>query len=286
MSLSSDILSLFPSAKEQNGYMRIRCPYHKNGQERHPSLSILLQNKGELKAGFAKCFTCGWTGTFKQIAEDMGYEYVSDTDYKEDERTFIPIVATQMAVYKGSVPFKFSEYLHSRGIDIDTQKLFKVYYKQEENKVYMPVFSREGKFLYANARSTETKRFFVDANSEKTLAGIEMVDFARPIAICESQIDAMTFYASGFCRAVATLGATTIDSLKAISGAMGPFFLAFDSDDAGRLATKKAMQLLGSYRCKCINFGEYKDANNLWQAMGFDSDRFADYIESNMEAIQ
>lgn len=284
MSLRSDILVLFPEAKEQNGYMRIRCPYHKGGQERHASLSILLQDKGELKAGFAKCFTCGWVGNFKNLAQDMGYEYVPDTYTLAVTNSPVQhIIRAEQAVYKKDTPYRYSSYLESRGIDEATQQKFKTYQKDEEQKIYMPVFSKTEKFLYANARSISSKMFFVQSGAVKSLAGIELVDFSKPIAICESQIDAMTFYSAKFCRAVSTLGVTNIASLEQIKSAVGPFFLAFDSDEAGNRAAKEAADYLGAYRCKRINFKEFKDANNLWQAVNFNEQLFSEFIEENMK---
>ena len=230
------------------------------------------------------CFTCNWSGTFKDLAADMGYEYVPDTyALATKEKSAAPVLRTEQSVYKKNVPYKFSPYLLGRGIDEETQKLFKVYEKEEEQKVYMPVFAKNGKFLYANARSTDKKMFFVQSNIKKTLAGIEEVNLSKPIAICESQIDAMTFYAAGFCRAVATLGVANVDSLKDIKEAIGPFFLAFDSDEYGNKAAEAAKKYLGSYRCKRIDFGEYKDANGLWQYLKFDGEKFEKFIEENMK---
>lgn len=286
MSLRADIMALFPDAKEQSGYIRIRCPYHKNGRETHPSLSILLEDKGKLKEGFSRCFTCGWTGTFKEIAEDLGYDYIPDTQPKDEPALVQTIIQLDSPVYKDAVPHSFSKYLQSRGINQETQKLFKVFEREDENKVYMPVFSRDGKFLFVNARATNKKKFYIPTNATITLAGLELVDMSRPIAICESQIDAMTFYSSGFCRAVATMGATGIETLRAIKNAAGPFFIAFDSDTAGELAADKTIKMLGSYRCIRINFGEYKDANNLWQKQGFDSEAFTTYIEEHLSRYE
>lgn len=280
MSLRADIIALFPGAKEQNGYIRIKCPYHKNGQEAHPSLSILLEDKGKLKAGYAKCFTCDWTGTFKEIAEDKGFEYLSDTE--EEKIEIQTIIQLERPVYKEEVPYNFSKYLQSRGIDEETQKKFKVFEKEDEKRVYMPVFARDGRFLFASSRSTDIKRFFIPTNAVKKLAGIELVDMTRPIAICESQIDAMTFYASGFCRGVATLGTTGTGTLREIEKAAGPFFIAFDSDEPGNKAAATTIAMLGAYRCTRIDFGEYKDANNLWQKVGFNSEQFIGYIEGHL----
>lgn len=280
MSLRTDILTLFPVSKVQSGYVKIRCPYHKDGQEKHPSMSILVEDKGKLKAGYAKCFACGWTGTFTDIARDMGFQYVPAQGEPELRPVLEQPLNLNKPIYKTEIPYKFSIYLQNRGIDAETQELFRVREEPTEQKVYMPVFSKEGRFLYSNARSTKQKMFFIQENTVKHLAGLELIDMTRPIAICESQIDAMTFYSAGFCRAVATLGTGT-EQLRHLKDAIGPFFIAFDSDEHGCKAADHAIAMLGAYRCIRINFGDYNDANNLWQQLNYDSNLFTEYIEQH-----
>lgn len=280
MSLRTDILTLFPGSKAQSGYVKIRCPYHKDGMERRPSMSILVEDKGKLTAGYARCFACGWTGTFADIARDMGFQYIPEQGIAEPLPALGQPIDLTTPTYKAGVPYKFSIYLRNRGIDATTQELFRVREEPSEQKVYMPVFSKDGRYLYSNARSTKQKMFFIQENTVKHLAGLELIDMTRPIAICESQIDAMTFYSAGFCRAVATLG-TGVEQLKHLKDAMGPFFIAFDSDEHGCRAADHAIAILGAYRCIRIDFGDYNDANNLWQQLNYDSNLFTDYIEQH-----
>lgn len=285
MSLRDDILALFSDGKAGTGYIRCKCPFHKGGMERRPSMSILTEPKDGRQAGFAKCFTCGWTGDFADIAEYFGYQYIADSAISITPEQFKPDfqVHTQSAVYKKDVPYQYSPYLASRGIFEATQKQFKVYEKPEENKVYLPVFSRTGQYMYANARSTDKKMFFVDHGAKKSLAGLEEVDFAKPIAIVESQINMLSLYQSQFCRAVATLGATNLQPLRALAGAAGPFLLMFDGDDAGKKATEDAKELLGAYRCVVFKFPPNKDVNDIWQDCNFDCDKFFTELEKLKE---
>lgn len=289
MSLQNDILQLFPDAKQQTGYVRVRCPYHKGGMERKPSMSILTEKKDSMPPGYARCFTCGWVGTFANIAEDFGLSYIPDgTDVtSSDSKTREVTLHLQQATYKKDVPFLFSPYLASRGITKETQKLYRCYHREDEHKVYMPVFSREGKYLYSNARSTQGKAFFVEGGKHKALAGLEEVDFAKPIVITEGQIDMMTFVEAQFCRATATLGAQNVGSVEALKEAIGPFLLAFDTDSeaskfAGQQATKKAIDILGAYRCKIIKFAQGEDANSLWIACNFNREKFIGEIEKRI----
>lgn len=283
MGLVEDIKTLFPDAKPQTGYMKVRCPFHKGGQERKPSMSIITKPHNGLEPGFFHCFTCGATGTFGELAEHFGFEYKDEADIFEKSSTERNekklIVATKKAVYKRDTPYQYSPYLASRGISEEIQYKFRVYEKPEEHKVYLPVFNRQGRYLYANARLTNAKKFLIEAGAKKTLAYIEEIDFSKPIAVCESQINALSLWTSGYARAVAMLGATNIFSLYAIKNAVGPFLLMFDGDEAGRKATEKAKELLGAYKCITFAFNEGEDVNSLWKACGFNSDLFFDELD-------
>lgn len=282
MALQEDIKALFPRAKDRGKYIMIPCPYHKGGDERHPSMSILLEPKDGLPEGFAKCFTCEWTGTFAGIAEDFGLRYVPDTYTLAAPQSPVQL-NLQKPIYKSEVPYSYSQYLASRGIPAEIQEKFRTSENAQEGKVYMPVFSKAGEFLYANARSTKSKMYFVQAGATKTLAYLEEVDFGKPIAICESQINALTLYSAQFSRAVATLGVANISALSALKKAVGPFLLMFDGDDAGEKATEQAVKLFGKHRCIVFKFMPGEDVNSLWQNCNFNSDLFADELEKRRQ---
>lgn len=282
MSLRTDILTLFPGGKEQTGYIRVKCPFHKGGNERRPSMSIIIEDGHNGKpAGYARCFTCGWEGDFVDIAEYFGLQYVNDTEiiHRSESSEKPTALTTQQAVYKKDTPYKYSEYLASRGIFEETQKQYRVYEREDEHKVYLPVFSREGQYLFANARATDKKMFFIDTGAKQSLGGLDLVDFGKPIAVVESQINAMTLTQAGYCRSVALLGATKVWSLREIKDAIGPFLLMFDGDEAGRKWTKEAQAYLGKHRCIVYDFNEGEDVNNLWEACKFNQDLFFEEME-------
>lgn len=287
MSLLTDIVTIFPDGKISNSYVRVRCPYHKGGMERRPSMSILTEPKDKLPAGYAHCFTCGWVGTFADIAADFGLSYVPDTvEVAVSKQKTGVLLHHQTALYKKDLPYAFSQYLAGRGIPDSIQRKFKVYQRDDIKRVYFPIFSREGQFLFATARTTipGQKAFFIDAGRRTSLAYIEEVDFSKPIAVCEAQINALSYYAAEFCRSVATIGATNWASLEALKGAMGPFLLSFDNDEAGIIATRNALELLGRYRCKVVLFSPDEDVNDVWIACNFNKELFATEIEKRIIA--
>lgn len=276
MSLIDDIKELFPDAKFNDGYARVRCPYHKGGQEQHASMSIITRDgyNGQ-PLGTARCFRCGTVTTFSEIARDFGLEYIPDNEAVQiDEVKFID---TAQSIYKRDVAWKYSPYLESRGIDKSTQHLFRTY--EDNDRVYLPVFDKYGKYLFSNSRAISHKAFFIEKGARASLAYLEEASKSKPLAICESQINALTLYSAQFSRAVATLGATKMYILKELKDFAGPFLLMFDGDEAGRKATREALNQLGAYRCIIFQFHDNEDVNSLWQQCKFDAALFEEEME-------
>ena len=268
------ILSYFPDAKVHGGYIRIRCPYHKDGNERRASMSILTEDRNNAPRGLCHCFACGKKVMINDLLKFIGAEPLPDfAASRQPHRERVSLTTTPL-LYKQQVPFRFSEYLAGRGISRETQERFKIY--EKDKKVHMPIFSREGVYLYDNARSTVGKRFFIEANANKSLWGLEEIDMTRPIAVCESQIDALSLWEVGV-QAVATLGADNIYSLNAIKKCTGIIILAFDPDEAGLRARERAAKMLGAFRCRYIDLPEGIDINQALQDIK-DKNKFKNFL--------
>lgn len=282
MSLREDIRTIFPTAKDNGSYMRVQCPFHKGGHERRPSMSIIVEEGyNHLHEGDARCFSCGWNGTFAEIAENFGFQYIAKGDPELAQPQEKPKqLQTATYTYRKEVDWKYSPYLASRGISAEVQKLFKTYEREDEQKVYFPQFDFHGKFICATSRCTDKKRFDIPHGGDIGLYGEDLVDPAKPIAIVESQINALTLFSAEYCRAVALLGAFKTGALVHIKKMQGPFLLMFDPDDAGRTAAKKAADFLGEYRCIHFDLPENKDINDLWQECNFNKDAFCGMIDS------
>lgn len=271
------VMSVFPDGRVSSGYVRVRCPYHKGGQEKRPSMSILLEPRGEMTAGTCHCFACGKVVMINELLEKVGANPIDDTAIQSQQVSKPVTLSTDPAMYKPQLPYRFSSYLAGRGIGESVQRLFKVY--EKDKKVYMPIFNRQGKYMYVNARSTEGKRFYIETGAEKTLWGIEEIDLSRPIVVCEAQIDAMSFWEVGM-QAVATLGTANIKALNEIKGATSIVILAYDNDESGNGATIKAAKLLGSFRCRFVQFPERMDINDLLVSLK-NKDKVLEYITKN-----
>lgn len=276
------ILSVFPEARVGSGYVRIRCPYHKDGKERRPSMSILLEDRGSMTAGTCHCFACGTVVTLEELFRKVGATFDNNLEINRQPTPKAITLSTTQVIYKPSVPFRFSGYLSSRGIGEKVQELFRVY--EKDKKVYMPVFDRDGRYLFFISRSTEGKNYYVEEGAVKTLYGIEEIDMSKPIVVVEGQIDAMTFWELGM-QAVATLGADNISALSAIKGATSIIILAFDNDMAGLKAREKAADMLGRFRCKYIDFPEGVDINEMYMHIK-NKDRLIELVKKNTKELR
>ena len=152
-------------------------------------MSILTEQRSNAPRGLCHCFACGKKVMIEKLLEDVG----ADTQLAlenpcQPNRESVSLTTTQV-LFKQQLPFRYSKYLEGRGIGEEVQRKFKVYEKGK--KVHMPIFSKEGIYLYDNARSTDGKRFFIESGANKSLWGIEEIDLSKPVAVCESQIDAI-----------------------------------------------------------------------------------------------
>lgn len=284
MGLIEDIRVLFPDVKDNGSYCRVRCPFHKGGQERKPSMSIILEEGyNGLHAGACHCFSCGWHGTFADIAENFGMQYIKDKDPEigeEPAQEQPQKLMTSTYTLRKNTPWKYSSYLAGRGISAKVQELFKTYEREDMKTVFFPQFDFYGRFICATSRRTDRKFYSIPHSGDIGLYGEDLLDKAKPIAIVESQINAMTLVSAEYCRAVALLGAFKTGSLVHIKKMQGPFLLMFDGDDAGKKADIKAADFLGEYRCIHFDLPQGTDINDIWQSVNFDKDKFCTIIDS------
>ena len=277
-----EILRVFPEGRVGSGYVRVRCPYHKGGKERRPSMSILLEDRGSMTAGTCHCFACNKVVQIDELFDFLGVKNAFTPEISRQIKPKAVSLITTPIMYKPQLPFRFSPYLAQRGIGERVQNLFKIY--EKENRVYMPVFDREGRYLYVNSRCTDRKQYYVEGGAVKTLWGIEEVDLSRPIVVCEGQIDAMTFWELGM-QAVATLGADNITALAAIKKSTSMIILAFDNDMAGLKARERAADMLGRFRCRYIDFPEGVDINEMHMQLK-NKDRLIEWVKENTKELR
>lgn len=120
------------------------------------------------------------------------------------------------------------------------------------NRIMFPIFDQHNRVVAFGGRvkgesvpkylnSPETAAF----QKRKILYGYNFVPQTNDcIIVCEGYVDVIAFHQAGFTNAVASLGtALTKDQAGLISKKTKKVVLAYDSDEAGVLATKRAVNI-------------------------------------------
>ncbi len=108
--------------------------------------------------------------------------------------------------------------------------------------------------------------------------------YAKPgeMILCEGYMDVISMHQAGFGNAVATLGtAITSEHARIISRFAKTVYLAYDSDDAGQAATKRAIRMLTEVGidAKVIKISGAKDPDEYIKKFG--SASFANIISAS-----
>lgn len=273
----------------------IRCPFHSNGQEKTPSLSVLLHDRGNLRAGFAHCFACGWSGSLKQVEQALGYPL----DIPPDIRAVIdngspPSNSTRFtirsavthgtggrALKKQELPYKFSEYLAGRGIGAQIQEKNRIY---QNGHLNMPFFDPYGNWKGSVERSVDSSKFYKVNGSIQFPLGIEEISRNDFVYITEGQIDKMSLEQAGF-KAVALGSVSNYRLIRYLKNFNLCF--AFDNDEAGKKATELAFQyVIQSRRPNLYSLTlpeRFKDVNETLVAEG--TCRFIDWVKNNTNRL-
>lgn len=88
------------------------------------------------------------------------------------------------------------------------------------------------------------------------------------VVLVEGQIDVLALHQAGVEQTVASSGtAITETQIQTLSKYTPNFLLAFDNDEAGRMTTKKVIEMLLrlDLNGKVVSFGKYKDAGELFE---------------------
>ena len=136
--------------------------------------------------------------------------------------------------------------------------------------------------IHTNTKFRDAEKNFAQvAGAEKHFYKIDDLKGATFAIVAEGEIDALSWEEAGFESAVSipdgAISATQqasekkfefiendIDRFKGID----KIYLAMDNDPAGQAMQKELSRRFGRERCLLINYGIYKDANEVLQKMG------------------
>lgn len=237
---------------DKNGNIMVTCPYHKDGNESHPSCSVLARDDDpNLPKGTAHCFTCGKSVSLASLigycfdqdnlfGEEWLVEKFGDTYIINDE--YLPpidLAIEDKPVYLDeSILDKyryFHPYMFQRGLDEATVRKFHVGYDSENDAITFPIWDMSGRLIGVTERSVNTKRFYIPDNIDKPIYLLNYIvnENIDTVWVCESQLNTLLCWKRGH-PAIGFIGTGTnkqYDILK--RSGIRHYYLALDGDEAG-----------------------------------------------------
>jgi len=213
--------------------------------------------------GFFNCNHCGEKGqlhTFKK---------------KENVKHYAkPILSNTKSDYSD----KFIDYITNvRSIDINALKALKV----RESKEWMPQTKKEENCIcfdyyfkdeLINVKYRDGKKNFkLFKDAEKIFYNLDNISTEDTCIVVEGEFDVLSFYTAGVTNVVSVpngfnlkgeLNLDYIDNYYNYFESKETIFIAVDNDEAGEKGQKELIRRFGAEKCKIVNFGDCKDAND------------------------
>ena len=264
--------------------LKITCPFHKGGQESHPSCHIFCDYKDpKIYYGTVHCFTCGtkvplytMIGHCLDGDDELGTRWLIDNfgDTFLDEDLFLDEITfdSTKKVNKYLDPSildnfnYYHPYMTQRKLTPYVTNKFKIGYDKDLQALTFPVWDINSNLLFITKRSVNSKFFVIPENVEKP---VYLLNFAINqnypyLVICESQINALTCYSYGI-PAVALFGTGTTYQYELLKkSGIRNFVLAFDGDTAGDKGKQRFLDYFkDNYLITILDIPKNKDINDL-----------------------
>lgn len=231
--------------------IKVTCPFHSDGKEKHPSCYIHRSYDDGTLPGTGHCFSCGATFSLSELVEECFHQsigfgdnwlidnfssgFVSDIGYlpsididSKPEKKYMPEEELDKYRY-------YNDYMWKRKLSKEVVDRFDVGYDAEKQMITFPVRDRKGNLVFVTKRSVKNKFFSIPKNIEKPLYLLDAIisNNIQRAAICEGQIDALTCWTYGL-PAVATMGQISEHQLKELKhSGLRVIISLFDNDSGG-----------------------------------------------------
>jgi twinkle protein len=235
------------------------CPKcsHTRKNKNDPCLSV------DLAEGVYNCHNCGWCGGVKEkrMIEEKTY--------------FKPVYSNRTDLPKNVV-----DYFFTRGIGQETLLKSKItsgtewmpQIGKETNAIQFNYF-RNGELINVKYRDAR-KNFKMVKDAELIFYNLDAIKESDWCVITEGEMDALTFIECGIDQVVSVPNGASkgnqkmdyLDSCYSYFENKKKVVIATDNDEAGRALREELGRRIGFEVCVWIDFGEYKDANDLLKA--------------------
>jgi hypothetical protein len=241
--------------KDEGDYIRVTCPFHKNGHENKPSASVYARyDNNTIMPGTLHCFTCDKIVSLQKlisyclhITEEDSKQWLIDNFGGELEQDGLCLQLDSINlnntktnhILDDNILSNFENwhpYLAKRKLSQEICKQFEVKYDPNTECIVFPVRGEDGKLEFLTRRSINTKQFIIDKDVEKPVYLLNYINKnnIQTVVVCESQINALTLWGWNI-PAVALFGCKVtpyqINQLNRSS--IKHYILALDGDKPG-----------------------------------------------------
>lgn len=249
----------FDQIQDKRDYLRVTCPFHKNGKEQRPSCSIYQRTDNDnILPGTLHCFTCGAKCQLPMVVahclnldtEELGKEWLTErfgqiVDTNVLDLPEISLHESSKQIYLNEKLLDNFQYDNSDAINylVNTRNLskeiinrFRIGYNSKTNSITFPTWSVDNRLVGIFERSISTKRFVIPTGIDKPVYLLNYIvnQHITKVYIVESCINALTLW--GWNKpAIALFGTgtqTQYDILK--KSGIRNYILCFDGDSAGK----------------------------------------------------
>ncbi len=231
---------------------------------------------GDLIDLIMACRSGGKSEAVKEAGEFLGLKDESP-EFMPRRREYVRPEKPACVVPKSEV----AEFFSGRGITPETMRAFKI--GEKDGKVIVFPYFHGDTLKFIKFRPVDNKSgMWTAKDAEPILFGWQAItQNTRYIVLTEGEIDAMSFSQQGQPALSVPRGggdgnkqdewiACEWDNLQLFD----TIYLAMDMDEQGQKAAQHIAQRLGRHRCKLVNFGKYKDANEALMA----GERLVDFL--------
>ena len=238
--------------KRSSGYVKTTCPKcsHQRKNKSDKCLAV------DIDQGLYNCHHCGWSGNVKF---EKKKEYIKPPKVSAD------------------VNERVLEWFASRGITEPSVAHWKI----GESLEYMPQvqkkrrcinfnYFRDNELINVKYRDAE-KNFKLVSGAELIFYGIDNLKDTKRCYIVEGEMDALSLHEAGLYSVCSVPNGASkgtqkleyLDNCYEYFKDKEEIILCTDNDDAGLQLRNELARRFGSYRCKYVDFSDYKDANEV-----------------------
>ena len=245
--------------KRQHGNVKTKCPKcsHTRKNKRDLCLSVNIDD------GLYNCHNCGWNGNIK---------------FKKKKEFIIPEKINL------NITDRIRKWFKKRAISESTIS----HYKIGESFEYIPQVQAKRKcinFNYYRDKDIINIKFRDSQKNFKLVSGAELIFYGlnniKNIDRCyivEGEIDCMSLHEIGLSNVCSVPNGASkgnqrleyLDNCWEYFKNKKQIILCTDNDDAGMQLRNELARRFGNYKCKYVDFGEFKDANEVLISKGKD----------------